>query len=70
MSEKDIVRVSLYLPADLKEKIQQIAKCQRCTMNALIVEWCNEKANNGSLEECVQEIKKRVEALEKAVFKK
>lgn len=70
MSDKEIVRVSLYLPQTLKEKVQQIAKLQHKTMNALIVEWCNEKAETGTLEEFVQEIEKRVEALEKAVFKK
>lgn len=70
MSSKEIGRVSLYLSPELKEKVQAIAKSRHITMNALIVEWCNEKANSGTLEEFVQEIAKRVEALEKEVFKK
>ena len=70
MSEKEVGRVSLYLPPELKAKVQAIAKQRHITMNALIVEWCNEKANCGSLEEFVHEIEKRVETLEKAVFKK
>lgn len=69
MSEKEVVRVSLYLPAELKEKVQAIAKSEKKTMNALIVEWCDEKVAKGSLEDYVHQIEQRVEALEKEVFK-
>ena len=70
MSEKEIVQMSLYIPKDLKERIKQIADKTHQKVNTLIVEWCKEKVQCGSLEDCVQEIEKRVEALEKAVFKK
>lgn len=70
MSEKEVVRVSLYLPAELKDRVQAIAKSEKKTMNALIVEWCDEKASKGTLEDYVRQIAQRVEALEKEVFKK
>ena len=70
MSDKDIIRISLYLPRELKAKIQEIAKKTDKTMTALIVEWCKDKVGNGSIEDQINEIRLRLELLEKEVFKK
>lgn len=70
MGEKNDERINLYLPKALKERIKQIADSTHQKVNTLILEWCKEKVNYGTLEDFVQEIEKRVEALEKAVFKK
>ncbi|MDO4584702.1 MAG: ribbon-helix-helix protein, CopG family [Planctomycetia bacterium] len=70
MTTKDVVRLGIYLPKELKERIQELAKAQNITVNALILKWCKERLHVDPLEETVKLIITRVEALEKEVFKK
>lgn len=64
MSEKDIVRMSLYLSRDLKERIQNFAKSQNRTMNEVIIQFCEDSFGREPIEETIKKIIQRLERLE------
>lgn len=64
MSEKDLARITVYLPPTIKDRLQDMAKREGRSMNDLIVQWVNDGLKADSLEEAIINLTQRVKELE------
>lgn len=58
------IRISVYLPKELKDRIQEMAKLEHRTMNDLIVSWIKDRASIEPLNDTIKMIIERLESLE------